>query len=240
VARDAAGDDERSGSTVSRTARQLVRGGCALVAAVVIVVVVTDRGELPRSETGSAPTSTLPTSTPASRDRTPALVADEWDQIVGTWVIEGSRARLESSETDSESNNLLIVDTGTTDYTIRAALDIASTSSGLIFRYQDPRNYWALEAIRYYGLWRVYRIVDGVRTDLATFEEPICCREGVLLSASTTNSGDVVLGIDSAVLWRTTDPLLADSTAAGLFSRGDDATDAHFSSVEVLEAVPDA
>ena len=218
---------------MSRSTWYLVRGALALVAAIAVIVVVTNRDDT--SSSGAVATPTEP-----AIETTPPLVIDDWDPVVGSWLLEGSRARLESSGTDTESNNLLIVDTGTTDYTIRAALDIPSTSTGLVFRYRDQRNYWGLEAVRYYGLWRVYRVVDGERTDLATFEEPICCREGVLLSASTTAAGEVVLGIDSGVLYRTEDLTLADATQAGLFSRGDDATDAHFSAVEVLDEIPEA
>ena len=81
---------------------------------------------------------------------------DDWDEVVGSWVLEGSNVRIESSGTDADSDNLLIVDAGTTDYTIRAALDIPSSGTGLVFRYRDPRNYWGFEAIKYYGRGRSF------------------------------------------------------------------------------------
>jgi hypothetical protein len=174
---------------------------------------------------------------PADAVEVAALDEDEWTAVLGSWTIVDASARVDVVNTTAPT--FLVTGTESADYTQRARLDIGSLTSGLVFRYRDPANYWALGGVPSLGVWRVYKVLDGQEVEVGLFEEPICCSPGVLMSVSTAGDGVVVVSVDSLLLLDIHDPEFADARHTGLYALGDDATDAHFSAVELIDRGPD-
>jgi len=80
------------------------------------------------------------------------------------------------------------VDVGSPPRTISATYVHVSGGSGLVFRYKDAQNYWAVVATPEYGTWNVNKIVGGRPTFVANTGNNLDSDSGgigVVLAANT-------------------------------------------------------
>lgn len=82
-----------------------------------------------------------------------------WETPAGTWGIVD-----QSAVTDGGSGNdpsLAVVPRGTGDGLTEVTMTVVEDGAGLVFRYLDPENYWAVTANPSVGSWSVTRVIDG-------------------------------------------------------------------------------
>jgi hypothetical protein len=140
---------------------------------------------------------------------------------------------------DPSGTNLVVADVDRTDYTFRARLDHVPEGVALAFRYRDASNYWGVMALPGFGDWRVFRIVDGNRTEVANFGGYTRCQPGSVLSISSRSDGVMIMSADGVLALELSSGVLADAHVVGLLATGPDAQSALFSSLEVLTRVPE-
>lgn len=100
---------------------------------------------------------------------------------------------------------------------IAATFEAVNPGTGLVVRYQDAENYWALTAAPDFGTWVLDRIVDGATSRVASTGYSGGDTVEVVLVGST-----IQLWVEGLLRATVRDGALADSTTAGLIiARGD-------------------
>src|SRR5256885_2373177 len=81
-----------------------------------------------------------------------------WVAQTGTWGIAGNQAYLAAGASGIATVPLVA------DCDVKITLPVIQNAIGLVFRYQDANNYWALQAATGFATYNVNRIVAGVST----------------------------------------------------------------------------
>jgi hypothetical protein len=83
----------------------------------------------------------------------------QWIPRVGTWGVKGAEAYLATPK--SRRYNLAVVDTHTGDGTVQVTVARMVESAGLVFRYQNSLNYYAIVAVPKFATWGILRVDHG-------------------------------------------------------------------------------
>lgn len=138
-----------------------------------------------------------------------------WAPEVGAWAISGGQAF--PSEPTSE-RSLLVRDLGESDVAVQAELRKVSHDAGVVFRYEDPSNYWAVVATPDYGTWVLFKVVDG--------EEEVVATTGLSETSDGTivglrGNGQIIdVTLNERVMVTVADGALRTATKAGMTARG--------------------
>jgi len=81
-----------------------------------------------------------------------------WRAEAGTWGVVAGQAAV---TTPAQGHSLAVVPLGGGDGTVQVRLAKVVNGAGIVFRYQDPLNYWAVVAVPYYATWAVSKTVGG-------------------------------------------------------------------------------
>jgi hypothetical protein len=85
-----------------------------------------------------------------------------WKVDSGSWGVRGQEAVLNSPPTAAA--NIATVDIGRTAGWVQVTATTAPDGVGVVFRYQDPKNYWRIVAVPGYGTFNVFKVINGVET----------------------------------------------------------------------------
>ena len=85
-----------------------------------------------------------------------------WQAVGGSWGIRNREAILNSAP--GLRPTMATVDVGRTDGWIQVSGTTVPDGFALVFRYQDPSNYWRLVAVPGYATWNVFKVVKGSET----------------------------------------------------------------------------
>ena len=102
-----------------------------------------------RDDFDRAPSDTLGRSTTGQR----------WKVDSGEWGIKAREAVLSSTPSDTPS--VATIDIGRAQGWVQATATTAPQGFGLVFRYQDPKNYWRIVAVPDYATFNVFKVVNG-------------------------------------------------------------------------------
>ena len=86
----------------------------------------------------------------------------KWKAEGGSWGIRNREAILNSAP--GLRPTMATVDIGQTEGWIQVSGTTVPEGFSLVFRYQDPSNYWRLVAVPGYATWNVFRVVKGSET----------------------------------------------------------------------------
>jgi hypothetical protein len=110
-----------------------------------------DWHEVDASDDFEGPTSTLAERAPAH----------PWVEVGGWEAVDGA-ARITS--VTAGSPNMALIDMGSTDGSVAVEGTDVADGWGMVFRYRDERNYWAVVAIPSVGGYVVREVRDGFTT----------------------------------------------------------------------------
>jgi len=82
-----------------------------------------------------------------------------WRYEAGTWTVDGGAI----GEASDAGATFAILDPKP-GASVEATFDTLADGAELIFRYQDPTNYWGIRAAPSYGGWNIVKVVDGRET----------------------------------------------------------------------------
>ncbi|MDQ6783754.1 MAG: hypothetical protein M3063_09990 [Actinomycetota bacterium] len=146
-----------------------------------------------------------------------------WRPLAGIWGIANQQAYLSAPPGGS---GLAMIDVGRPVAATEVRLADVETGAGLVFAFQDPSDYWAVEAAPGYGTWNVVEVVQGVvhsRGNVGLVPTAAGTVVTATMSAATVN-----VAIDGQAARTLSDPALGSSTEAGLVVSGASATMARF------------
>ncbi len=146
-----------------------------------------------------------------------------WRSVWGIWVVYTGRLAI---DTPDERTSLVVTESPSVTYTVKASIPTVAPNAGLVFRYQDPSNYWAILAqvdlarpihdLIVAGTWDIVRAVGGVTTRVASFGVLACCTNGTNLSVSTQPNGTMLFSREGIVAASLHDTTLARARGAGV------------------------
>ncbi|MBW3641301.1 MAG: hypothetical protein KY447_00140 [Actinobacteria bacterium] len=149
-----------------------------------------------------------------------------WSNATGTWGIAGEQAYVASPST---GRNHAVVDLGQPGGAVEVKLNRLTEGAGLVFRFQDPENYWAVVAAPSYATWAVVKVVEG--------NEEVVGNTGLSPIANGTTIGvrmndtTIEIVLDHRVVTNIADETLRAASNAGLTAQsmpGVDAASARF------------
>jgi hypothetical protein len=117
---------------------------------------------------------------------------ETWETPSGKWGVEGGVARLFNSEPGRPS--FAIVPASEGDGLVEVTMAASEQDAGLVFRYQDPSNYWSVTTNTSLGSWAVTRVVDGKAEAVAELDAPV--RAGTTMTV-VLNGSQIRFLVDS-------------------------------------------
>lgn len=140
-----------------------------------------------------------------------------WRAALGTWGVESGRARLVAPE-PGRFRSLAVIELEAPEVSVEVSATSVRPGCGLVFRYQNPLNYWFVAAVPDLATWAVGYVEEGTVTDVGN------------LGVVTTDPGTVIgiqlegsrieAFVDNERAASFDDPTLARETGAGLLAGG--------------------
>lgn len=96
---------------------------------------------------------------------------DGWVIASGEWTIADHVARLKQPA-PNDAPNVAVVPHGEGDGIMEVTMTAVEPGAGLVFRYADPANYWAITAVPSAGSWTLSRRVEGIDEVVADVPGP--------------------------------------------------------------------
>lgn len=163
-----------------------------------------------------------------TREEDPAALGDTrtgqpWDQVSGTWLVRGGAAVVGTAN-EAGARTAAVVDLGSADGAVAVTARQMVSGLGVLFRYQDPFNYWFLTAAPAFGTWKLQRLQEGeviVVGSIGLAEAVDGTTVEVRFEGRT-----ITTFIDGAAARQFSDPALEDATGVGILVEGPQAADA--------------
>jgi hypothetical protein len=159
-----------------------------------------------------------------------------WNVVSGTWGIEDATAVNGGGASDGQPSIATVAGARGGGLT-EVLMSVVEPGAGLVFRYQDPDNYWSVTANPSIGSWTVTRVIDGEA-------EP----QGDLVGAtadgttiSVTQDGSTLrFLLEGSEQLSLTDGALQDRLQGGLIAPADTDGSARFDRFLVMRFRPEA
>ncbi|MGI8778458.1 MAG: hypothetical protein ACR2LJ_13995, partial [Acidimicrobiales bacterium] len=146
-----------------------------------------------------------------------------WTVAAGTFGIVGNQAFAGPEPT---ARSMAVVTLGRPEGAASVRLSTAQTNAGMLFRYRNPTNYWAVLLVREFASWAVVHVVNGRQVVVAN------------TGLSTTSDGTVVgvrlrgndidVALNGTVVKTITDATLKSATGIGITAMSPGPDLAHF------------
>lgn len=159
--------------------------------------------------------------------RTPA--GARWLTPSGTWGVSAGQAYV---AVPAAGHDIAVVGPAPRDGAVQVRLSRVSPLAGLVFRYRDPSDYWAVVAAPDYATWAIVRVEGG--------QETVVGNSGFVSTGDGTTVGARVRGADVTVLvdGRPTTTLTTgppgDTDQVGMVATGSEANQARFDDFAIL------
>jgi len=146
-----------------------------------------------------------------------------WRADSGAWGTARSQAYVSGP---AAGPNLAVADVGGGDASVSVRVARVTNGAGVVFRYRDRNDYWAVVAVPGYATWSVVRTVDGKQeqvggTGLSAVDD------GTTIGVRT-HADTIEVLVNGTVATVITDPALAAATMVGMTVDGSDAGRARF------------
>lgn len=96
----------------------------------------------------------------------PADSLQTWRTVGGVWAVEDRAAGV--VEAPERGAPLAVLNTAMADVRVAVTLTDIEPGSGLVFRYENVFNHWAVKAQPNFATWSVEKVVDGTVTSVGT------------------------------------------------------------------------
>jgi hypothetical protein len=201
---------------------RLAIGLVALVTSVSLVVLAINR---PRAQTKSVQSVV---AVPHGATSIDPQSGRQWRAVAGTWVIYDGRLALDRAD---PRTNMLVTHAGSNNYTVIADTVVVGEGIGLLFRYSDPSNYWAITEVPGVATWSIVRVIDGAATQVASTGPETCC--GRHVAVSTGGDGSVAIILNGLLQLTFVDLALVGARGTGVIATGSEARNAVVADLEV-------
>jgi hypothetical protein len=157
-----------------------------------------------------------------------------WEAVNGTWGIREDAAFTSGGTGDGPF--LAVVPQGEGDGLTEVTMTVVEEGAGLVFRYLDPENYWAITANPGVGSWSVNRVIDGEAELVGELPGPTADNTTVSVEQKGTSLRFLLDGLEYLAL---TDGALADQLQGGMIASGATTGEARWNRFLVLTYPPE-
>lgn len=84
-----------------------------------------------------------------------------WNLVAGEWEIDEGAATVAEG---ASAANVATLDLTSGNHQASVRVDRVVNGAGLVFRFQGPRNFWAVQVVTGSGTWNLVRVSDGEAT----------------------------------------------------------------------------
>lgn len=179
----------------------------------------------------STDTSDLPTlglfdsfSRPDSNELGFTESGREWVEAAGVWSIESQSAVV--SQPNSGGPSIAVANTRTTRSVVQVTMASVERAAGLVFRYENPFNYWAMTAAPGGGTWTISQVSRGETVVVGTLGPTRVDDNTTIAVRSDEDSMDFFVNGTEVTSITTTDS--PGGTFVGLIGRGPEIVDARW------------
>ena len=137
---------------------------------------------------------------------------ERWTVVSGRWRID---ADLALAEAGGPQPSLVVVPGGSPNRLTEATLTVVEEGAGVVFRFRDADNYWAMTASPSVGIWNVIRVLDGQAAVAAEVAGPTA--DGTTVTVANRGAELQIL-IDGIEALRLTDEALQAQDRSGLIA----------------------
>lgn len=161
-----------------------------------------------------------------------ADTGEEWSTASGSWAVVNEQA----ASTDARARPAIaVIEGGTANRLTEASMMVVESGAGIVFRYRDPQNYWAMTADPEVGSWIITRVADGQDSVIA--EVAGATADGTAIGVAQRGPELQIL-VDGQERTRITDPTLSGQARSGLISPAGAAGDARWDRFYVGNIAP--
>jgi peptidoglycan/LPS O-acetylase OafA/YrhL len=156
-----------------------------------------------------------------------------WQVVSGTWTVDDGRAA--TAPGGGPAARIALAPQTTNDGLVEVNLDVPAVGAGLVFRYANPSNFWAITADPDTLTWSVVQRVDGADTAVTSFVAPVFHQVTVTVTLSGETIRFLVNGVERG---RVLDPAPLTLLRSGLIELGSESGTARWD--RFLLMAPDA
>lgn len=165
-------------------------------------------------------------------DAVPGALPGEFRRAVGDWSVrqgESGKVLAQTASNDSADFNLVLVEGKNAkdldlSVKLKAVAGEIDQGGGLVWRARDPRNYYVARYNPLEDNFRVYKVVDGVRSR-PLGNADVKHHDGWTTLRVTMKGDHVVCFLDGKSYLDVNDPTFPDSGKIGLWSKADARTE---------------
>lgn len=154
--------------------------------------------------------------------------AGAWRAVEGIWGVDHHQGYVAGPAQGVP--DLAVLDMGDGGHTMEVGMARATQGAGIVFRYLDREDYWAVVDVPSYATWAVFKVVHGHKiSDGGTGISPVAdgTRIGVRLQGSRV---EILFG---SRVWKTfVDTTLEGAPGVGIIAEGSTANAARFTDFE--------
>ena len=154
----------------------------------------------------------------------------KWAEVAGAWSIESRSAAV--SEPNSAGPSIAVANTRATRGVVQATMASVERGAGLVFRYTNPFNYWAMTAAPESGTWSISQVSKGESTAVGSLGPTRVDDNTTIAIRFDEYSMDFV--VDGTKVTSIIAPDLLGGTYAGLIARGPGTVDARWANFVAL------
>jgi hypothetical protein len=152
----------------------------------------------------------------------PTDTGERWSVVSGTWRID---ADLALAEPGGNRASVVVVPGGSADRLTEATMTVVEEGAGVVFRFRDRDNYWAMTASPSVGVWTVIRVLDGQAAIAAEVPGPTA--DGTTVTVANRGAELQIL-LEGEEGLRITDEALQSQARSGLIAPPDGDGSARF------------
>jgi hypothetical protein len=147
-----------------------------------------------------------------------------WTIVGAPWGVQDGQASIGGA--DSGKRTVAVIGLGTGDGTTQVTLTKVASGAGLVFRYRDAFNFWAITAAPKFGTWNIVKVVNGQPSNVDNVGKAAVV-DGTTIAARFQGN-HIVFSVNGKDIKSFEDSTFATERYAGMVGVADDAHAARF------------
>jgi hypothetical protein len=147
-----------------------------------------------------------------------------WTIVGAPWGVQDRQASIGAA--DSGKRTVAVIGLGTGDGNAQVTLTKVASGAGLVFRYRDAFNFWAITASPKFGTWNIVKVVNGQPTNIDNVGKASVDDNTTI--AAKFQGNHIVFSLNGKEIKTLEDSTFATERYAGMVAVADDAHEARF------------
>jgi hypothetical protein len=147
-----------------------------------------------------------------------------WTIVGAPWGVKDRQASIGAAA--SGKRTIAVIGLGTSDGSAQVTLTKVASGAGLVFRYRDAFNYWAITAAPKFGTWNIVKVVGGQTINVANVGKSSVADDDTI--AAKFQGTHISFQLNGKEIKSLDDPTFATERYVGMVGVADDAHAARY------------